>query len=107
MSLLHRSLLAQIMAAIDPVVEAGVAAFVPGGAAIAPLVKMGMEAGENVADSVSGGGTADAPAAPAPTAPAAPVAPAAAPVAAPAAPAPTVADLVAALSAVLAQFAPK
>jgi hypothetical protein len=107
MSLLHRSLLAQIMAAIDPVVEAGVSAFVPGGAALAPLVKMGMEAGEGVADSLSGGSTADAPAAPAPTAPAAPAAPSAAPAPAAPAPAPTVADLVAALSAVLAQFAAK
>lgn len=52
MSLLHRSLIAQILAGLEPVVEGAVTALVPGGVAIAPLVKLGLDAAENVADSV-------------------------------------------------------
>jgi len=81
MSLLHRSLLARIMAGMEPVVEGAVAALVPGGAALVPLIKAGETALEGVADSVSGTAasgpvTAAAPAAPVPAAPTAPAAPA-------------------------------
>ncbi len=106
MSQLHRNLLAQIMAAIDPVVEAGVAAFVPGAA---PLAKVAMDAAENVADAIGGGSTeaAAAPAAPTAAAPAAPVA-AASPAPTTSAPAPgSAAELALALSQVLAKYLPQ
>jgi len=85
MSLLHRSLVAQILAGLEPVVEGAVTALVPGGAAVAPLVHLGMEAAENVSDSVSA-----APVAVAGTVVASPLppAPAPAPAAAPAPDAP-------------------
>lgn len=91
MSLLHRSLIAQILAGLEPVVEGAVIALVPGGVALEPLVHAGLTAAENVADSVHAdpvavaGTTVNSPLPVAPVAPPAPVAPAVEP--APAAPA--------------------
>ncbi len=103
MSQLHRALLAQIIAGMEPVVEAAVTALVPGGAAVAAAVHVGAEAAENIADAVTGGAAPDpAPAAPAPAAPVAPAP------AAPAAPAPgSAAELALALSQVLAKYLPQ
>ncbi len=96
MSLLHRSLLAQIMAGMEPVVDAALTALVPGGVAMVPLVNAGLDAAENVSDSVSlvhetpvavAGTTINSPlpaAAPAPAPAPVIVAPAPAPVVAPA-----------------------
>lgn len=103
MSLLHRSILAQIMAGLEPVVETAVSAFVPDGAVLSPLLEAGAAAAETALDG---------PAPPAAVAVAVAAAPAPAPAPAPlpapvqssgltaAAPAPaplTAADVIAAL----------
>jgi hypothetical protein len=104
MSLLHRSVLAQIIASLAPLADAVVDVAAPGAA---PLVNAGLNAAEQVADAVSGGGSVDASAAATAAQAAAPAA-SSAPPAAPAAPASSAqAGPVAPLSAadVLAAFA--
>lgn len=92
MSLLHRNLIAAIVAGLEPVVESAVRVFVPGGAAAGALINAGAQAVENIADEVGGGDDEPAPAAAVVTvAGASIVSPF--PAAAPAAPAPVAAAL--------------
>lgn len=53
MSQLHRNIFAQIMAGLEPVVETAVAAFVPAGALVVPLIKAGAAAAETALDDTS------------------------------------------------------
>ena len=88
MSLLHRSVLAQILAAVDPLIETGAAIFNPLAGAGAKLVLTDVES--IVDGSAAAAVTASTSVAPAPAA-AAPVAPPLAPVATSPAPAPAAA----------------
>lgn len=78
MSMIHRQLLAQVMAAIDPVLEAGVAVLAP---AAAPAVVVGLKAAEEIIGGAPAP-VAAAAAAPSPAPGLAPAAPASPPAAA-------------------------
>jgi hypothetical protein len=114
MSQLHRNIFAQIMAGLEPVVETAVAAFVPEGVVLKPLIEAGATAAETALDGPAPAAAdptkvlpadyvSPVAAAPAPPASSAPAAAAAAPAPAPLSAADVIAALLSTLQALQAR----